>query len=149
IEALVEAFSAGTRRALAAGFDIVEIHGAHGYLIHSFISPYSNRRTDSFGGSLENRMRFPLMVAEAVRAAWPEERPLFYRASVVDNVPDGLPLEDSIALARALKEQGVDVIDCSSGGMSGSVSLGTSKIRPGYQVHLAAAIRRGADMPTM
>jgi len=149
IEAIVEAFAAGARRALAAGFDIVEIHGAHGYLIHSFFSPHSNRRADSFGGSLENRMRFPLMVADAVRAAWPEEKPLFYRASVVDNVPGGLPVEDSVALARALKERGVDVVDCSSGGMSGSVSLGTGKIRPGYQVELAAAVRRGADLPTM
>lgn len=149
IEDLVEAFAQAARRALAAGFDIAEVHGAHGYLTHSFFSPHSNKRSDGFGGSLEKRMRFPLLVAEAVRAVWPEEKPVFYRASVTDNLEGGLPVEDSIALARQLKQRGIDVIDCSAGGMSGSVSLGTSKIRPGYQVDLAAAVRRGAEIPTM
>jgi len=149
IEALVDAFAQGARRALAAGFEIVEIHGAHGYLIHSFFSPHSNRRTDGFGGTREKRMRFALLVAEAVRAVWPEEKPVFYRASVVDNVEGGLAVEDSVALARALKQRGIDVIDCSAGGMTGSISLSASKIRPGYQVGLAAAIRRGAEVPTM
>jgi 2,4-dienoyl-CoA reductase-like NADH-dependent reductase (Old Yellow Enzyme family) len=149
IEDLIEAFALAARRALAAGFDIAEIHGAHGYLIHSFFSPHSNRRGDGFGGSLEKRMRFPLLVAEAVRAAWPEEKPVFYRASVTDNIEGGLAVEDSVALARALKTRGVDVIDCSAGGMTGPTSLSTAKIRPGYQVDLAAAVRRGADIPTM
>jgi 2,4-dienoyl-CoA reductase-like NADH-dependent reductase (Old Yellow Enzyme family) len=149
IEALVDAFAAAARRALAAGFDLVEIHGAHGYLIHSFVSPHSNRRSDGFGGSRENRMRFPLLVAEAVRAIWPAERPVFYRASVTDNIEGGLTVEDSIALARALKDKGIDVIDCSAGGMTGSISLAATKIRPGYQVKLAAAVRRGAGIPTM
>ncbi len=149
IEDLVNAFRAAARRAIAAGFDIIEIHGAHGYLIHSFFSPISNRRTDRFGGSLENRMRFALMVAEALRAIWPKEKPLFYRASCVDNVPGGLVIEDTVALAKELKSRGVDVLDCSSGGMSGSASLSTVKIKPGFQVPHAAAIRRGADIATM
>jgi 2,4-dienoyl-CoA reductase-like NADH-dependent reductase (Old Yellow Enzyme family) len=149
IEALVDAFAAAARRALAAGFDLVEIHGAHGYLIHSFVSPHSNRRSDGFGGSRENRMRFPLLVAEAVRDIWPAERPVFYRASVTDNIDGGLTVEDSVALARALKDKGIDVIDCSAGGMTGSTTLASTKIRPGYQVKLAAAVRRGADIPTM
>ena len=149
IEGLAEAFRAAAARALAAGFEIVEIHGAHGYLVHSFFSPISNRRTDEFGGSLENRMRFPLMVADAVRSVWPAALPLFYRASCVDNVPGGLPIEDTVALARALKARGVDVIDCSSGGMAGPATLSAAKIKPGYQVPYAAAVRKGAEIPTM
>jgi 2,4-dienoyl-CoA reductase-like NADH-dependent reductase (Old Yellow Enzyme family) len=108
IEELIGAFTAATRRALAAGFDVVEIHGAHGYLIHSFFSPISNQRNDAFGGGLEKRMRFPLRVAEAVRAAWPAEKPLFYRASFVDGVPDGTTAADTVALAKELKARGVD-----------------------------------------
>lgn len=149
IETLVDAFRAAAARSLAAGFEILEIHGAHGYLIHSFFSPVSNRRSDAFGGSLEKRMRFPLMVADAVRAAWPSRLPLFYRASCVDNVPGGLVIEDTVALARELKVRGVDVIDCSAGGMSGPATLSTAKIKPGYLVPHAAAVRKGADLPTM
>ena len=149
IEGLVDAFRSAARRALAAGFDILEIHGAHGYLIHSFFSPVSNRRADRFGGSLENRMRFPLMVTEALRAIWPVDKPLFYRASCVDSVAGGLAIEDTVALARELKARGVAVVDCSSGGMSGPATLSTAKIRPGYQVPYAAAVRRGADIATM
>jgi 2,4-dienoyl-CoA reductase-like NADH-dependent reductase (Old Yellow Enzyme family) len=149
IEGLVDSFRAAARRALAAGFEILEIHGAHGYLVHSFFSPFTNHRTDAFGGTLEKRMRFPLLVTEAIRAVWPADRPLFYRASCVDNVPGGLVLEDTIALAKALKARGVDVIDCSSGGMSGSISLSTAKLRPGFQVPLAAAVRNGAGLSTM
>jgi 2,4-dienoyl-CoA reductase-like NADH-dependent reductase (Old Yellow Enzyme family) len=149
IEALVDAFAQAAKRARAAGFDIVEIHGAHGYLIHSFFSPHSNRRTDAFGGTRERRMRFPLLVADAVRKMWPADKPVFYRASVVDNVPGGLAVEDSVALSRALRERGVDLVDCSSGGMSGPATLSTNKIRPGYQVPLSAAIRREAGVPTM
>jgi 2,4-dienoyl-CoA reductase-like NADH-dependent reductase (Old Yellow Enzyme family) len=149
IEDLVEAFHGAAQRALAAGFEILEIHGAHGYLIHSFLSPVSNRRADAFGGTLEKRMRFPLLVAEAVRSVWPQEKPVFYRASCVDNVPGGLPIEDTVQLARALKARGIDLVDCSSGGMSGPATLSTAKIRPGYQVPYAAAVRKGADLPTM
>jgi len=149
IEDLIAAFGNAARRALAAGFEILEIHGAHGYLVHSFFSPISNRRTDAFGGTLERRMRFPLLVAEAVRAVWPEDRPVFYRASCVDNLPGGLAIEDTIQLARALKACGIDLIDCSSGGMAGAATLSTAKIRPGYQVPYAAAVRKGAGVPTM
>lgn len=149
IEEIIDAFARATRRALAAGFDIVEIHGAHGYLIHSFFSPISNRRSDAFGGTREKRMRLPLLVAETIRAVWPEEKPLFYRTSAVDNVAGGVTIEDTVALARALKQRGVDVMDCSSGGMSGPATLSSAKIRPGYQVPHAAAVRQGADLPTM
>jgi 2,4-dienoyl-CoA reductase-like NADH-dependent reductase (Old Yellow Enzyme family) len=106
IEGLVEAFRQGARRALAAGFDVVEIHGAHGYLLHSFFSPVSNRRGDAFGGSLAGRMRLPLLAAEAVRSEWPDGLPVFYRASCVDGVEGGLTIGDTVALARALKERG-------------------------------------------
>jgi 2,4-dienoyl-CoA reductase-like NADH-dependent reductase (Old Yellow Enzyme family) len=149
IEDTIAAFVAATQRALAAGFDVVEIHGAHGYLIHSFMSPISNRRSDAFGGSLEKRMRFPLLVAEAVRGTWPAEKPLFYRASFVDGVAGGTTVEDTVALARQLKARGVDVIDCSGGGMAGSISLSSSKLLPGFQVPYAAAVKREAQMASM
>ena len=138
IEELVDAFRAAARRALAAGFEILEIHGAHGYLIHSFFSPVSNQRSDAFGGTLEKRMRFPLLVADAIRAVWPADKPVFYRASCVDNVPGGLPVEDTVALARALKARGVDVIDCSAGGMTGR-----SRCRPQDPARLPGAPCRG------
>ena len=149
IEDLIGAFVSAAKRALAAGFDVLEIHGAHGYLIHSFFSPISNRRTDVFGGTREKRMRFPLLVAEAVRAAWPQERPLFYRTSSVDGIEGGVTIEDTIALAQALKARGIDLVDCSSGGMSGPATLSTAKITPGYMVPYAAAVRKEAGLPTM
>ncbi len=149
VEDLVRAFVSATARALAAGFDVLEIHGAHGYLIHSFLSPISNRRTDAYGGTREKRMRFPLLVAEAVRAAWPEDTPLFYRTSSVDGVEGGVTIQDTIALAQALNARGIDLVDCSSGGMSGPATLSTAKIAPGYQVPYAAAVRREATLPTM
>jgi 2,4-dienoyl-CoA reductase-like NADH-dependent reductase (Old Yellow Enzyme family) len=149
IEGIIEAFAAAARRALAAGFDILEIHGAHGYLLHSFFSPISNRRSDAYGGSAEKRMRLPLAVAEAVRRVWPEEKPLFYRVSAVDGVEGGLVIDDSVALARALKARDVDVIDCSSGGIAGTVTLSGRKLKRGFQVPFAEAIRRDAQMPTM
>jgi 2,4-dienoyl-CoA reductase-like NADH-dependent reductase (Old Yellow Enzyme family) len=149
IEELIGAFAAAARRALAAGFDVIEIHGAHGYLVHSFFSPISNQRNDAFGGSREKRMRFPLLVAEAMRAAWPAEKPLFYRTSSIDGVPGGLTMEDTVALARELKARGVDVLDCSSGGMSGPATLSTAKIAPGYQVPYAAEVRAATGLATM
>jgi 2,4-dienoyl-CoA reductase-like NADH-dependent reductase (Old Yellow Enzyme family) len=149
IEGLVEDFRAAAGRAARAGFDIVEIHGAHGYLLHSFFSPIANRREDAFGGSLERRMRLPLLVAETVRAAWPAELPVFYRVSAVDGVEGGVTIEDTVALAQALKKRGVDVIDCSSGGISGPATLSTRKIREGYQVPYAEAVRHGAGIATM
>jgi len=149
IPGIVEAFRSAAVRSLEAGFDFVEIHGAHGYLLHSFFSPLSNERTDEFGGDLERRMRLPIMVAEAIRAVWPAERPLFYRASVIDGVEGGITVEDTVALARALKGTGVDAIDCSSGGLLGSVSLGNKLPPPGFQVPLAEAVRREAGIATV
>ena len=151
IRAMVEKWANAARRALAAGFDIVEIHGAHGYLAHSFFSPLSNRRTDAYGGDLNRRMRFALEVTEAVRAVWPKDRPLFYRTSAVDGVEGGVTIEDTVALAKALKARGVDVIDCSSGGIHGPATASASRTRPklGYQVPYAEQVRRDADMKTM
>lgn len=137
IQRTIAAFAEGARRADRAGFDVVEIHAAHGYLINQFLSTASNKRTDRWGGSLENRMRFALEVTEAVRAAWPESKPLFVRISGVDGA-NGWSVEDSKVLARELTKRGVDLIHVSSGGMEGSGGL---KPEPLYQVPLAAAIR--------
>lgn len=134
------------RRAAAAGFDVLELHAAHGYLLHTFLSPLSNTRRDDYGGTLENRMRYPLTVAAAVRAVWPADRPLFVRLSVVDGAPDGLTVDDSVQIAARLAEVGVDLIDCSSGGIGSSYPL---PIGPGYQVGFARDLRRHAGVPTM
>jgi 2,4-dienoyl-CoA reductase-like NADH-dependent reductase (Old Yellow Enzyme family) len=148
VKALVEAWGKAAERADRAGFDAVEIHGAHGYLIHQFLSEHANRRTDEYGGSLTNRTRFAIEVAERVRQAWPAEKPLFFRASAVDE--EGWRIEDSIALARELKARGVDVIDCSTGGMAArSITAPARPLRYGYQVEHAAAIRAGAGIATM
>jgi len=140
-----DAFVAATRRADEAGFDVVELHGAHGYLINQFLSPLANHRTDAYGGNRENRMRFPLEIVEAVRAAWPAEKPLLIRISASDNHPDGWQVEDSVVFARELKARGVDLIHISSGGFDGAAI----KPEPLYQVALAKAVRKGADIPTM
>ena len=121
IHGMAAAWAAAAGRALEAGFEIVEIHGAHGYLLHQFLSEVANRRTDEYGGSFENRTRFAVEVAREVRKVWPESKPLFFRVSAVDET--GWTIEDSIALARLLKANGVDVIDCSSGGMKFRRSL--------------------------
>ena len=149
IEDLVEAFRKAALRARTAGFDLIEVHGAHGYLLHSFFSPHSNKRTDVYGGSLENRMRLPLLVAETVRRVWPETLPVLYRVSSVDGVEGGLAIADTVALAKELARRGIDVIDCSSGGMTGSLSMSTAKIKPGFQVQYAEQIRREAGVKTM
>ena len=149
IEGVVEAFAAAARRAVKAGFDFVEIHGAHGYLLHSFVSPRSNRRNDAFGGDIEGRARLPVAVAEAIRAAIPETMPLFYRASAIDGVEGGLELDDTLVLARKLKDAGVDLIDCSSGGITGASGRAHAKPSPGYLVPFAEEIRRAAEIPTM
>ena len=145
IATLREAFAAATRRALASGFDAVEIHAAHGYLLHEFLSPLANARDDEYGGSLENRMRFPLEVVAAVRAAWPQDRPLLVRISATDWAEGGWDLPQSIELARRMRALGVDLVDCSSGGQvpHAKVALG-----PGYQVPFAEAIRREAGIAT-
>ena len=142
---VVEEFVAAARRADAAGFDVIELHMAHGYLLHEFLSPLSNLRDDRYGGSLENRMRAPLEVVRGVRAAWPEEKSLFVRISATDWVEGGWDLDQSIAFARELARKGVDVVDCSSGGLSTEQEI---DVGPGYQVPFAAAIRREAGLAT-
>jgi 2,4-dienoyl-CoA reductase-like NADH-dependent reductase (Old Yellow Enzyme family) len=140
-----EAFRAAATRALGAGFRWLELHGAHGYLLHSFLSPISNRRQDEYGGSFDNRIRFLLEVARDVRRAWPERLPLAVRLSCTDWVDGGWTLDDSIELSRRLKEQGVDLIDCSSGGSSPQQKI---PVAPGYQVEFAHAIRRATGLAT-
>jgi 2,4-dienoyl-CoA reductase-like NADH-dependent reductase (Old Yellow Enzyme family) len=142
---VIVAFREAARRAQTAGFDVIEIHAAHGYLLHEFLSPLSNHRTDDYGGSLQNRMRFPLEVVETVRAVWPEQKPLFLRLSAVDHVEGGLTIEDTIEVARAAKALGVDVIDCSSGGNAAA----QIPLSPGYQIPYAEAVRKGAEVATM
>ena len=141
-----EAFVAATLRSVAAGFDVVEIHAAHGYLLHQFLSPLANPRDDGYGGSPEARMRFPLEVVEAVRAAWPADRPLFVRVSSVDGSRDGLTVEDTVAFARELKARGVDAVDASGGGLG---SGWEHPIGYGYQVPFAARVRAEAEIPTV
>jgi len=138
-------FRAAARRALAAGFQVVEIHMAHGYLLHEFLSPLSNLRTDDYGGSLENRLRFPLRVARAVREEWPAELPLFVRLSCVDWAESGWSLDQSVHLCRLLRDAGVDLIDCSSGFVVPNEQV---PFAPGFQVPFAAAIRREAAVAT-
>ena len=145
-----DAFATAAERALRAGFDAVELHMAHGYLLHQFLSPLTNRRNDAWGGDAEGRMRFPLEVARAVREVWPADRPLFARISAVDGVEGGLGLEDQIAFARRLREAGVDVVDCSSGGIAGSATAAKGPPRTyGFQLPYAARIRKEAGVATM
>jgi 2,4-dienoyl-CoA reductase-like NADH-dependent reductase (Old Yellow Enzyme family) len=142
---LVARFAEAAARARQAGFDVVEIHMAHGYLLHEFLSPLSNARQDEYGGSASGRMRFPLEVARAVRAEWPRESPLFVRISATDWADGGLDLEQSVAFARELKDLGVDLVDCSSGG---TLPQARVPLAPGYQVPFAAAIRERAGIAT-
>lgn len=146
---LLDDYRAAARRALAAGFDVVEIHAAHGYLLHSFLSPLSNTRSDRWGGDRDGRMRLPLAVVAAVREAWPADRPLCFRLSTVDGVGVGWSLDDSVALARRLREAGVDVVDCSSGGMNLPSKAHLVARRPGFQVPFARRVRAEADVATM
>lgn len=145
IEQVVSQFVDAARWSLEAGFEAVEIHAAHGYLLHEFLSPLSNRRTDSYGGSLDNRMRLPLHVARAVRGAWPQKWPVFVRLSATDWAEGGWDLEQSVVFSRALKQEGIDLIDCSSGGLVPGVSIPLS---PGYQAPFAAVIRQQAGIAT-
>ena len=145
IAATVRAFAASAQRALQAGFDVIEIHGAHGYLLNEFLSPLSNRRTDNYGGSLGNRARLLCEVVEAIREVWPERLPLFLRISASDWAEGGWTVEDSVALARLVKPLGVDVIDCSSGGLVPNAKI---NIGAGYQVPFAARVRREAGILT-
>jgi 2,4-dienoyl-CoA reductase-like NADH-dependent reductase (Old Yellow Enzyme family) len=142
---LVKAFVAAARRARAAGFEVVELHMAHGYLLHEFLSPLTNRRSDRYGGSLAGRMRLPLDVARAVREEWPGDRPLFVRISATDWAEGGWELEQSVEFARALREAGCDLVDCSSGGLVPGARV---PVAPGYQVPFAAAIRERTGVAT-
>jgi 2,4-dienoyl-CoA reductase-like NADH-dependent reductase (Old Yellow Enzyme family) len=138
-------FVSASQRALAAGFEWIELHAAHGYLAHQFLSPLSNHRTDNYGGSFENRVRFLLETTRAVRAAWPEELPLTARLSCTDWVEGGWTPDETVELSRRLKEGGVSLIDCSSGGMVGHAKI---PVGPSYQVPFADRIRREARIAT-
>ena len=138
-------FVAAAQRALAAGFEWLELHAAHGYLLNEFLSPITNRRTDQYGGSFENRIRLLLDTTRAVRKVWPASLPLAVRISAIDWVAGGWQIEDSIALAKLLKAEGVDVMDCSSGGLVPDAKI---SVKPGYQVPFAAAIRQAVGMAT-
>ena len=144
-----EDFKKAAQRADKAGFDIIEIHGAHGYLLHSFFSPLSNQRNDQYGGSFENRIRFALEIIADIKSVWPDNKPLFYRLSSIDAPGQGANLEDNIMLAKSLKSVGVDVIDCSSGGITGSPVLTKSKIIPGFQVPYSEKIKKDAEISSM
>ena len=146
IDGVVAAFRAAAQRAAQAGLDVVEIHSAHGFLLHQFLSPLSNRRDDEYGGTLENRSRALLRVVEAVRAVWPDDRPLLVRLSATDWAEGGLTPEDTVEIARLLKGRGADLIDCSSGGL---LPAGPPRLGPGYQVPFAEKVRREAAIPTL
>jgi 2,4-dienoyl-CoA reductase-like NADH-dependent reductase (Old Yellow Enzyme family) len=145
IDAIIEAFRQAARRVLAAGFDFIEIHAAHGYLLHEFLSPLANQRTDAYGGSFENRTRLILQVVDAVRAELPANLPLLIRISATDWATGGWDIDQSVQLAHLLRDDGVDLIDCSSGGLVPNVQI---LVGPGYQVQFAARIRREANIPT-
>jgi 2,4-dienoyl-CoA reductase-like NADH-dependent reductase (Old Yellow Enzyme family) len=146
---LKEHWRAATRRALAAGIEVVEVHGAHGYLLHEFLSPISNKRTDAYGGDRTGRMRLPLEVAQIVRDIWPADCPVFFRVSSTDGIEGGWGLDDTVTLAHELKTIGIDVIDCSSGGLAGSATAAKVKRTLGFQVPFAERVRREAGIPTM
>ncbi len=148
IKEIIDSWVLAAKRAELAGFDALEIHSAHGYLSHSFLSPISNKRTDIYGGSRENRMRFTLDLAEAVRAVWPEGKPLFIRLSTVDGKEGGWDIDDSIALTRILSDIGVDVIDCSSGAIAAAGKNTLPTPTPGYQVSFSSEIRNKAQILT-
>ena len=146
IKALVEKFADSVARAERIGFDALELHSAHGYLLHEFLSPLSNRREDEYGGSLANRMRFPLEVVAAMRAAWPADKPLGVRVSCTDWVEGGWDIEQTVVFARELKKLGCDWIDCSSGGL---VKSQTIPVAPGYQVPFSERVRKDAAIATV
>lgn len=137
------------RRAIEAGFEIIEIHNAHGYLVHQFLSPISNKRNDAFGGDFAGRTRFPLMIVEAVRAAVPKGTPVFLRVSAVDGIDGGWSMDDTVAYAKLLKERGIDLVDCSSGGLRGSATTARIKRTWGFQVPFSERVRREAGVLSM
>ena len=145
---IVDEFAVAARRCRQADFDILNVHGAHGYLIHSFLSPLSNRRDDEYGGDRAGRMRLALEVAGAVRSEWPSERPIFYRLSCIDDLPGGWQLEDTLVLASELGRRGIDVIDCSSQGLTRRGTPVVTPVEPGFQVPYAEAVRRETGIPS-
>ena len=145
IQDVIQAFAGAAKRALEAGFSVVEVHAAHGYLLHQFLSPLSNQRRDQYGGSFENRIRLVLQVTEAVREVWPQELPLFVRVSATDWVEDGWNPDETVELARRLKTLGVDLIDVSSGGTSANAEI---PVGPGYQTRFAESIRKESGIAT-
>lgn len=150
LEAIVGAFEAAAGRAAAAGFDVIEIHCAHGYLLHEFLSPMANCRSDAWGGDAERRMAYPLEVIRRVRAALPDGKPLMCRVSAVDGAEGGYGIDDTVAFAAALQAAGVDVVDCSSGGISGFATVANRLPRGyGFQVPYAAAVRKQVGIATM
>jgi 2,4-dienoyl-CoA reductase-like NADH-dependent reductase (Old Yellow Enzyme family) len=149
IQAVIDGFAAATKRAVHAGFDLIEIHAAHGYLLHEFLSPWSNKRSDDYGSDRAGRMRLPLEVARAVREEWPEDRPLSVRVSTTDYVEGGLTVEDTIVFARELKTIGIDVIDASSAGITGPATNAKIPRHYGHQVPFAERIRAEVGIRTM
>jgi 2,4-dienoyl-CoA reductase-like NADH-dependent reductase (Old Yellow Enzyme family) len=147
--AMVGTWAAAAKRAVSAGFDVIEIHAAHGYLLASFLSPVSNTRNDEYGGDRAGRMRLPLEIVEAVRREMPAKMPLFLRVSSVDGTQEGWNMDDTVAFARELKGRGVDVIDCSSGGISGAATAAQVQRSLGFQVPFAERVRKEADIRTM
>jgi 2,4-dienoyl-CoA reductase-like NADH-dependent reductase (Old Yellow Enzyme family) len=149
IRTVLDAWREATRRSMDAGYDVVEVHGAHGYLIHQFLSPISNHRTDGYGGDLEGRMRFALEVAEVTREAWPADKPVFFRVSCVDGKGGIWGLEDTIELAKALKQRDIDLVDCSSGGITGDTDMPMVPRIVQFQAGFAERIRHEADIMTI
>jgi 2,4-dienoyl-CoA reductase-like NADH-dependent reductase (Old Yellow Enzyme family) len=145
IAEIVAQFGAAAQRADAAGFQWIEIHAAHGYLLHEFLSPISNQRTDAYGGSFDNRVRIVIEVARAIRRVWSDDKPLGIRFSATDWTPEGWTIEDSVDLAKRLKGEGVDLVDCSSGGIAAGIKI---PVGSGYQVPLAEQVRHGAGIAT-
>jgi 2,4-dienoyl-CoA reductase-like NADH-dependent reductase (Old Yellow Enzyme family) len=146
---LVQHWAEAAKRAVDAGFEMIEIHNAHGYLVHQFLSPLSNKRNDAYGGDFAGRTRFPLEIAEAIRKVIPQGMPLFLRVSAVDGIDGGWTMDDTVAYAKELKTRGVDVIDCSSGGLVGSATVARIKRTWGFQVPYAERVRREAEMMSM
>ncbi|MFT5445741.1 MAG: 2,4-dienoyl-CoA reductase-like NADH-dependent reductase (Old Yellow Enzyme family) [Gammaproteobacteria bacterium] len=146
IRTVLDAWREATRRCVDAGYDILEIHGAHGYLIHQFLSPVSNQRNDAYGGDREGRMRFALEIAEVVREAWPQDKPLFFRVSAVDGQGGIWNLDDTVALAKELKTRGIDAVDCSSGGISGDSDMPMVPRIEQFQAGFSDRVRREADI---
>lgn len=149
LESIIEDYRQATRRGSSAGFDVLELHCAHGYLLHSFLSPLTNTRDDSYGGPFEKRTRFPLRMVEAIRAEWPSHKPVFVRISSVDGVDVGWSLEDSVLFAKALAKRGVDAIDCSSGGMKLPRDKQLVSRTLGFQVSFAEKIRKQSGVATI